>query len=376
VDADVAIVGGGPVGSALALMLSRAGRRSILIERARFPRDKACGEGLMPAGVRILEDAGVRLSGFPKITGVTYRLPGAGCVRGVFRRGRGRGVRRTAFDALMAESAATASGVEARFGCQATALAAGADAVTVHTEDGAIRAQYLVGADGQRSQVARWMGWSAAPRPPHRHALVGHLDAPRHGVDEILVTLLDCCETYTAPSGPDELLVAVLAQKDALRSSGRSAGDLYASVLAQAHPEFASCVRTKLRGAGPFWTRPSTIAAGRVFLVGDAAGFLDPLTGDGITAGVIAARRLADLLIEAHPSADKAYRTWEAGRWRHRLLLARLALGLTGSSGRARRAIRGLARHPAALDRLLEVNEGTRSPLALWPGDWAALVGV
>ncbi len=384
-DADVAIVGGGPVGSALALMLSRAGRRSILVERARFPRDKACGEGLMPAGVHLLEAVGVSLSRFPEVSGVSYRLPSSTrpangertvSVRGGFRRGRGRGVRRTAFDALLAETAATASEVETRFGCQATGIEARRDAVTVHTTEGAIWARYAVGADGLRSQVAKWMGWAATPRAPHRYALVGHLVAPEHGVDEILVTLLESCEVYTAPSGPDELLVALLASKDELRFSGRPASDIYDSAVARAHPEFAGCVRGGLRGVGPFWTRPPAVAEGRVFLVGDAAGFLDPLTGDGITAGLTAARKLADLLIEADPAADRAYRIWEAGRWRRRLLLARLALSLTGSSKRARRAMNGLARHPSALDRLLEVNEGSRSPLALWPGDWAALAGV
>ncbi len=375
-DTDVAIVGGGPVGSALAVMLSRAGRRTILVERARFPRDKACGEGLMPAGVRILEAAGIHLAGFPEVSGVRYRLPGTASVHGGFRHGRGRGVRRTAFDALLAETAAVAKGVEARFGCQATAIEPGREAVVVETADGVIRARYAVGADGLRSQVARWMGWSSSPHERRRYALVGHLEAPGHRVDEILVTLLGSCEIYTAPTAPDELLVALLATKDFFRSSGRPAEDLYADALAQAHPEFAGSAPTALRGAGPFWTRPATVAAGRVLLVGDAAGFLDPLTGDGITAGLIAARRLADLLIEAHPSAGTAYRAWEAGRWRRRLLMARLALSLTGSSKRAGRAMHGLARRPAALDRLLEVNDGSRSPLALWPGDWAALAGV
>ncbi|HEY8736623.1 MAG TPA: FAD-dependent oxidoreductase, partial [Candidatus Dormibacteraeota bacterium] len=61
-DADVAIVGAGPIGSALALMLARRGQRVLLLEKATFPRDKACGEGLMPAGLAILEELGISLT--------------------------------------------------------------------------------------------------------------------------------------------------------------------------------------------------------------------------------------------------------------------------------------------------------------------------
>jgi flavin-dependent dehydrogenase len=118
------------------------------------------------------------------------------------------------------------------------------------------------------------------------------------------------------------------------------------------------------------------VAEGRVFLVGDAAGFPDPLTGDGITAGLTAARKLSSLLAGEEPRPAAAYRRWEAGQWRRRLFMGRLALTLSGSSALARRAVRGLSRRPATLDRLLEVNDGRRSAFSLSPRDWAALAGV
>jgi flavin-dependent dehydrogenase len=111
-----------------------------------------------------------------------------------------------------------------------------------------------------------------------------------------------------------------------------------------------------------------------VFLIGDAAGFLDPLTGDGMTAGFVAAGKLSHLLIN-EADASAAYRHWEAKQWQRRLFMGRLALALTNTAALGRRAIRGLSKRPVALDRLLEVNEGSRSLRSLSPRDWAALGG-
>ena len=87
-DAEVVIVGAGPAGSALASMLGEAGVATILVDRSTFPRDKPCGEGLMPAGVEVLEGLGIALDSFPALSGVTYRVPGAGsAVGGIERSG-------------------------------------------------------------------------------------------------------------------------------------------------------------------------------------------------------------------------------------------------------------------------------------------------
>src|SRR5258708_34814740 len=107
-DADVAVIGGGPVGATLALLLARAGRRVAVLERSQLPRDKPCGEGLMPGGARVLQDAGIDLAseGFPRVNAVRYHLPGRGSVRGELRSGAGYGVRRLRLAALLAGRAA------------------------------------------------------------------------------------------------------------------------------------------------------------------------------------------------------------------------------------------------------------------------------
>jgi flavin-dependent dehydrogenase len=376
IDAEVAVVGAGPAGSALAAMLGRAGVRTVLLDRARFPRDKPCGEGLLPAGVSVLEEIGVPLHPFPTLGGVSYRVPLAGSANGDFVNGTtGRGVRRLAFDHLLAGHAQSTPNVEAWFGCDAGGLELRSRDVVLRTNAGDIGCRFVIGADGLRSRVAGWMGWARAPRS-RRFGLVGHLAAPRHGVDRVVVTLGPAAEVYSAPTGPDELLVAVLSSKRGLRDRDEPAREAYARHVRSAHPELSVPGDVTVHGAGPFWVRPTRVAAGPVFLLGDAAGFLDPLTGDGMSDALVAARKLASLISSEEPDPALHYRRWERGQWRRRLFVNRLALTLTGSSGFARRALRGLQRRPSTLNRLLEINDGTRGISSLSLRDWTALVGV
>jgi flavin-dependent dehydrogenase len=152
--------------------------------------------------------------------------------------------------------------------------------------------------------------------------------------------------------------------------------ETYRAIVEEAHPELAGApLTTRVRGAGPFRVGPSQVAAGGTFLVGDAAGFTDPLTGDGIAAGLVQAEALARFLVQDPASAAARYGDWRAGQWRRRRLVSGLALGLSGSATLARRALGGLGRRPAALQSLLEVNDGTRSLASVGPRDWAALAG-
>ena len=375
-DAEVAIVGAGPAGAALATMLGEAGVSTVLLDRSTFPRDKACGEGLMPSGAAVLERLGLDVGALPAIRRVTYRVPDGGSARGEFGDGRtARGARRLVLDATLAERARSAPNVDARFGCDVTAVDTVGTHLRVTSAAGELTARRVVGADGLHSQVARWMGWARPPRRPHRYAFVGHVPAPAHGLESVVVTILDGAEVYTAPARPDELLVAVLGTKSGLRRDGEPAGDAYAQHVALAHPELDVAAVT-VRGAGPFWTRPDRVAERGVFLLGDAGGFLDPLTGDGMSDALVAAERLAGIFGSSRADAEAAYVAWERAQWRRRVFVARLARLLTGSTVLARRTLRRMQSRPVTLDRLLEVNDGTRSLSSLSLRDWAALAGV
>lgn len=370
-DADVVVVGAGPVGSVLGLLLRRAGLRALVLDRSHFPRDKPCGEGLLPSGTAILRELGIDLArhAFPSVEAVRYRLPGVGWVRAPFR-GPAFGVRRTRLDELLAGRAGATTGVEV----QSIQMVPGG--MVIETSLGALRARAVVGADGLRSRLRRRLGWDRPLRRQPRYGLVGHLEAPAHGCREITVTLLGGLETYVAPTSKDQLLLAVLGPQGALRAPGHSVEMSYLALAGPAHPRLAGArLLGRVWGAGPFGVAARQVAAGRVFLCGDAAGFLDPLTGDAISAGLAQAVVLSRLLAGGPEHAAQPYRRWHAAQSRQRYLVGRLALRLAASQLLARRAIRGIARRPAALERLVEVNDGGRSLGWLRPSDWAALAG-
>ncbi|MGH7776115.1 MAG: NAD(P)/FAD-dependent oxidoreductase [Candidatus Dormibacterales bacterium] len=367
-DAAALVVGGGPVGAALGLLIPGA----LVLDRSAFPRDKACGEGLMPAGAAVLRAAGVDLEaeGFPVIEGVRYRTAAGLTARGAFRGRPGFGVRRLRLDALLAERAGVRTGV------RVTSVRPLPDRVEAETTAGRLVAPFLVAADGLASPVAHLLGWWRPPRGL-RYAVVGHLEARPPGPD-VEVTLLGDVETYTAPVGEHETLVAVLGPRGAVRAVGLSVEETWRSFVERAHGALANApLAGGLRGAGPFGTRPSRVAGGRVFLAGDAAGFADPLTGDAISAGLEQARLLADLVARRTEMAEveSRYRRRLAAQWRRRAVVTACALLLSRSARLGPRAVAGMARRPLALERFMAVNEGSRPLGALGPRDWAALAG-
>src|SRR5579875_826866 len=386
-DADLVVIGAGPVGATLAMLSARTGRKVALLDRATFPRDKACGEGLLPSGVRVLQDLGIDLAGlgFPELRGVRYRLACGRSAAAAFPGSPGRGVRRVVLDATLVQRAAATPGVRFHPGCPLVALVPSRRGIEVHTGLGQLRAWTLVGADGLHSTTARLLGRARPPRRPARYGVVGHLACDRLP-QEVVVTLLDEAEVYVAPVARDELLVAVLGGRQSLLRAGGRLLDRFRALVERAHPELAGApLRGRLRGAGPFGVRALPVAADGVFLVGDAAGFADPLTGDGIAAGLAQAEALATLLAPTNVDlADRRqlavaaarYRGWWRQQWWRRRLLAGLALRLGGSAALARRALEGMGRRPEALAALLEVDDGGRSLRSLRLRDWATLAGL
>ncbi|HSP64959.1 MAG TPA: FAD-dependent oxidoreductase [Candidatus Deferrimicrobium sp.] len=170
-DTDVVVVGAGPSGAATALLLSRAGHSVTVLDRTHFPRDKACGEGLMPPGVGVLRRLGlldaVAATMAPPLRGVTYTyrrvaahapfpVPPDGSERW------GLGVRRTRFDAVLADALRREPGVTLLEDMRATGLLrdnSGAVA-GVATTSGPVVADVVVAADGLHSRMRAAAGWT------------------------------------------------------------------------------------------------------------------------------------------------------------------------------------------------------------------------
>lgn len=365
------VVGAGPVGSTLTLLLRRAGLDVELLEKACFPRDKPCGEGMLPSGAAVLRSAGVDLGelGFPRVRATRFRLPGRGWVRGQMS-GPAYGVRRLHLDACLAELA------RARTGHGVTGARRDRGGWVLTTRHGPVRSPLVVACDGVHSSLRRRWGWERRRRPSGRYGLIGHLAASRHDVREIVVTFLGDRETYLAPAGEDELLLAVLGERGILRDPGRTVEASYLATRDLAHPELAATpLLGRVTGAGPFQVSPLDVARDGAYLCGDAAGFLDPLTGDGMSAGLLQAAHLVPLLARRVERAEERHRAYLRGQWRQRRLVGALARRLSGSPRLAARALGGCARRPLAIDRLLLASSGPPGLSVLQPRDWLALAG-
>jgi flavin-dependent dehydrogenase len=339
VDADLLVVGGGPIGLATAIEGVLAGLSVVVLERRGTPVDKACGEGLMPPARAALERLGVEVAG-REFTGIRYCAPGSSAVA-TFRRGPGLGVRRTALSAALA-ARADVLGVK-RLDLAATAPTAGEHGVEV----AGVGASWLAAADGLHSPLRRALGLHR--EPPHgarpRYGLRRHYRIETWN-DLVEVHWSRRAEAYVTPIAEGLVGVAVLGPGDGTR---------FESLLAE-FPELHGRLRdaepaTAVRGAGPLRQRASRRVAGRVLLVGDAAGYVDALTGEGLSVGLACARELVRCVVEERPGDYE--RAWQRATRRYRLLTG----GLLWAAQRPalRRAIvPGAQRLPGLFERIVD----------------------
>ena len=269
-DVDVLVVGGGPVGLASAIEARLAGLTVALVEPRDGDVDKACGEGLMPGALPLLARLGVDPDGMP-LRGVSYRTETRRADH-LFRSGEGRGVRRTTLHRALADRA-TELGIT-RVAARVEAVQQTNSAVTA----AGVTARYLLAGDGLHSSVRRQVGLERAVRGSRRFGLRRHFAvAPWNDLIEVHWTRE--AEVYITPIAPGLTGVAVL---------GPPRTDFDTAVAAV--PELAERLAgvdavTEVRGAGPFRQRAAARTAGRVLLVGDASGYVDAITGEGLRLG-------------------------------------------------------------------------------------------
>ena len=303
---DLLVGGGGPAGLATALHAVRAGLDVTVVERRRGPIDKACGEGLMPHAVEQLKGLGVDPPGKP-FRGIRY-LDRDRHVNASFRSGSGRGVRRTALHSALLE-AATAAGV--RFVHDDIGEIT-QDGVSVRAGD--LRARYLAAADGLHSPIRHSLGLSLPSNDPRRWGIRRHVQiAP--WTDYIEVHWAQGAEAYVTPVADDCVGVAILTSR---RGEFDSHFDEFPALKdrVRGHPHGPD------RAAGPLRQKVRSRTAGRVLLVGDAAGYVDALTGEGLGIAFGAAELLVRCVIADRP--EDYDRQWRQLSRRYRLLTAAL----------------------------------------------------
>ena len=303
---DLLVAGGGPGGMATAIHAARAGLETVVIDRRPGPIDKACGEGLMPHTVRQLEAIGVPLRG-KEFRGITY-LDSTHRVEAHFKSGSGLGVRRTVLSEALYETA-IAAGVRIVKG---EIGAVSQDATSVRCGD--LQARYLAAADGLHSPIRSSLGLDLPTRGRRRWGIRRHYDIAPWS-DTVEVYWARDTEAYVTPIADDRVGVAIL------KSEQGKFGDhlLEFPALTERLDGFA---HGKDRAAGPLRQRVRSRAAGRVLLVGDAAGYVDALTGEGMGIAFGGAE-LAVKCILADAPGDYD-RQWRAMSRRYRALTAGL----------------------------------------------------
>jgi menaquinone-9 beta-reductase len=346
---EVLVVGGGPAGLATAIAARMKGFDVTVVEGAKPPIDKACGEGLMPGTAAALRALGLAIGpgDGQVLRGVRFK-DAETTVEANFSGASGFGIRRTVLHQKMVERAQEC-GVTLLWNTTVTGLSNDG----VNLGDRVLKARWIIGADGVQSRMRRWIGLDAKGPQATRFAQRQHFRL-RPWTDCMEIHWGEAAQAYVTPLGNDGICVSLISRDPRMRLE-----DAW-----REFPELAShlnCaeVTSAERGAVTVTRRLRQVYRGNFALTGDASGSVDAITGEGLCLSFRQAIELADALAKGN------LRTYQRA---HRQLrkrpatMGRLLLLLDRYPSLRRRAFRGMAREPELFACLLAAHLGEASP--------------
>jgi geranylgeranyl reductase family protein len=325
--ADVIVVGAGPAGTAAAVTLAEAGRDVVVVDKARFPRDKICGDGLTTGALRLLERLGLEPGAVPSwqtVDDVVVRGPSGHEVTFPLPRGRGTYAavaRRHDLDAALVERARSA-GAKVLDGHACTGVSARPDDVTATVDGvGDVDARYVVAADGMWSPVRRHLGLATPGYRGEWHAFRQYFTdvGPRAARDLVVWFEPDLLPGYawSFPLPDGRANVGFGIQRGGRVARVQQMAALWPDILERPHVRDVLGPHARPESPHRAWPIPAridraTLTGPRTLFVGDAATATGPLTGEGIGqalfTGILAAEAVLDHGDDAAATA-RAYRT-------------------------------------------------------------------
>ena len=346
---EVLVIGGGPAGLATAIAARKRGFDVTLVDGAKPPIDKACGEGLMPDTMTALRELGVTIGpgDGQALRGVCFKDEETS-VEANFSGRRGFGMRRTTLHEKMVLRAQEC-GIRLLWNTTVSGLSKDG----AHLGDRVCNAKWVIGADGVHSRVRRWAGLDQNGQQVTRFAQRQHFRV-KPWTDCMEIHWGEAAQAYVTPLSSDEICVALISRDPRMRlqDAWQKFPQLGRRLM---HAEASSAER----GAATVTRSLRQVYRGNVALTGDASGSVDAITGEGLCLSFHQAIELAEALAKGNlESYQRAHRQIS----KRPTTMGRLLLFLDRYPSLRRRAFRGMAAEPELFARLLATHLGEASP--------------